>query len=118
WIEPIEILQTSAALIVIPANNEVHILPRPHGNGVRVGPVAHDVPAAQNPVVLAFRIGEYGIECFEVGMDVAEYQVAHRRIRETSGGAPRRTGKPTVPRPVETYPATRSTLYKPRTYGV
>ena len=113
-----EVFEAGARLIVVATNDGVHVLAGPRRYRVGVGAVADNVAAAQNPVVAALRVRQHRVKRFEIGVNIADDQVAHKRIRETSGGAPRRTGKPTVPRPLETYPAVRSILYKPRTYGV
>ena len=87
---------------MISAHDVGDIVPRPFGDRVRICAVAHHIATTYDAIVAGLRVGKDGLERLPVGMDVAEDQVAHRRRRDTSGGAPRRTGTPMVPIPFET----------------
>ena len=56
-----------------------------------------------HPANIMVRVGENGLQSLPICVDVAQNQVAHSRIRLTSGGAPRRSGMATVPIPRLTY---------------
>ena len=68
-------------------------------NGIRVGAVSHQVAGRQDPVVQALGVGQHRLERLSVGVYVAQDQVRHSWIMDTSGVAPMRAGTPTVPMP-------------------
>ena len=106
-IEPLQIVETGTGAVVIAADDGGAIIADPLDDEVGIGGIAYQIATTDGLVVLTGRFGDDGLECFPIGMEVAEYEVAHwrwiyafrNRKREISGGAPMRAGMPMVPMP-------------------
>ncbi len=101
-VEPLQILQAGASLVVISADDAVDIFSNPLDHLVGIGAIADQIAAADNAVEVRAGARQHGAERFPIGVNVAEDQIAHRRRTDTSGGAPSRTGTPMVPSPFDT----------------
>ena len=112
-IEPLEIVDARDHFIVIAANDMVTMPGAPLHNRRWIGIVAHQIAAADYCVVFVLRIGENGREGFEICVEIAKNQEAHRRKSVISGGEPRRIGIPMVPMPEFTYTDEAVCVYKP-----
>ena len=101
-VKQLKVVEAAAGAIVVAADDGGYIFASPFHDGVRVGAIAYQVAEAQDFVVTALRVGEDGLEGFEIAVNIAKDQVRHRRSRATSGGAPRRAGSAMVPIPRDT----------------
>mgnify|MGYP007019850119 CR=1 FL=1 len=98
-VEPFQFLRACTGLVVVSSHDHGYRFARPLDDAVRVGTVSDEVTAAKNRVVAAGSMIENGLESGPVRVDVTQDQVAHKRIKAISGGAPTRTGIPIVPTP-------------------
>ena len=88
---------------------------------IGIGAVAHQIAAADRPVVAAGGFAKHGLQCLPVAMKIAHDEITHgklnyaflRRRMEISGGAPIRAGMPMVPMPRVTYSAERPARKSP-----
>ena len=103
---------------MVPTNDGRDIRPGPLDCGVWVRSVSDQIAEAQDPVVFALRVGQDGIQRFQVSVNVADNQDRHRRRSATSGGAPRRSGSAIVPIPRDTKIDESPFRYRPSTNGV
>ena len=93
---------SAARPIVIAAHDGLDRVTRPFADRVWIRAIAHQIAQAQNPVIVARRAGEHGLERLQVSVDIAKDQVRHSFSSATSGVDPSRTGTPMVPIPRET----------------
>jgi len=98
-IEPLDLLNACNYLVVIASDHVRTVSSRPfehfHGTGI----VSDNVAAANDLLKVAACVREYRIKRIRIGVNIAEYQKAHKRINVMSGGAPVRTRFLIVPRP-------------------
>ena len=120
------VLQPAAGLIVVAANHFGDIGAYPFGDGIGIGPIPDDIAKTNNPIVAVCRRSQNRLEGFPVAVYVAKDEVTHgvrpgpaqarlSRTRVTSGRAPTRMGKLTVPMPRLTYKAEFLRRYSPAT---
>ena len=93
---------TCSKSCVVEIDWEILLKPDPVHNSIGIGTITDEVSATHRVVISAACIFQNGLERVPVGVNVAEDQIAHSLINETSGGAPKRTGTPIVPIPEET----------------
>src|SRR5947209_20019312 len=101
-IEPLDVFEAGAGLVVIAADGDLGVLTHPFRDDIGVGSVTDNIAETHNTVVFALGMGQDGLECLPVRVNVTQDQEAHRRIIATSAGAPIRTGTAMVPIPLET----------------
>src|SRR2546425_10411742 len=78
-VEPAEVEEAGDAVLVVARRDHLRALGQPLDARARVGPVAHHVAEAEDRVRPAGRIGEHGIERFEVAVDIRNDRVSHRK---------------------------------------
>jgi hypothetical protein len=98
-IEPLDLLNACNHFVVVASDHVRAVRSRPFEHFRRTRIVSDNVSAANDLLKVAACVREYRIKRIRIGVNIAEYQKAHKRINVISGGAPVRTGISIVPRP-------------------
>src|ERR1700689_3859633 len=101
-VEPLQVLQAGASLVVIAADDAANIFSNPPDYRIGIGAITDQIAATDDLIVLGAGARQHSAERLPIGVNVAQDQIAHRRRTDTSGGAPSRIGTPMVPRPFDT----------------
>ena len=76
-VEPLQIVLAGGGAVVIAAHDDGAVGAHPIADGVGIGAVADQIAAAQGAIVMAGGSLEDGIEGFEIGVKVTDYEIAH-----------------------------------------